>query len=256
MQFIDTHCHIDFSVFDGDRRHILENCRSLGVVRLLVPAVSFENWQRVLTLSGSTPEISPAIGIHPCFLNNAEFEHLDNLARLLIANRKNVIAVGEIGLDRAVDIPAEKQHFFFKRQLALAFDLELPVMLHSRQMNDEIITALKQYNISRGVVHGFAGSLQQAQRLWAQGMHLGVGGIITYPRAAKTRKTLAIMPLQSLLLETDAPDMPVCGFQGLRNTPERIPIIFAALCKLRSEPPEIIAAQLYENSVSTFGLDS
>ena len=134
----------------------------------------------------------------------------------------------------------------------MAVDYDLAVIVHSRRMNDEVTAGLRQFKIRRGVVHGFSGSLQQARNIWALGVRLGVGGVITYARAVKTRKTLAAMPLQAMLLETDAPDMPVYGYQGQANSPERIPLIFDALCKLRSEKPAVIAEQLCKNAQDTF----
>ena len=253
-QFIDTHCHIDFPGFDHDRDQVLENCRKQGICNWVVPSVGRENWQRVLKLKGAVSGVSVALGIHPCFLENADLSHLDELAGLLRANRDKLVAVGEIGLDRAVNIPLARQQEYFRDQLALAAEQKLAVMLHSRRMNDEIVAGLKYFQIERGVLHGFSGSLQQARKIWSLGVRLGVGGVITYARAKKTRAALAVLPLQALVLETDSPDMPVCGFQGQRNTPERLPLIFNALCKLRPEDPQKIAEELYWNSVDTFNL--
>jgi TatD DNase family protein len=252
MQFIDTHCHFDFAQFDGRRHQILESCRAFGLSKIVVPSVGIDNWDKVIKLAETLPEVEVALGIHPCFLAGADLSLLNDLERVIKLNRKHLVAVGETGLDRMVDVSLEKQKAFYSRQLALAADFDLAVIVHSHRMNDEVTLGLRQHKIERGVVHGFAGSLQQAEKIWALGVCLGVGGVITYVRANKTRKAIAAMPLQSLLLETDAPDMPVCGYQGQANSPERIPLIFAALCQLRSEEPEIIAEQLCKNAHHTF----
>jgi TatD DNase family protein len=114
---------------------------------------------------------------------------------------------------------------------------------------------LRRHNLPRtGVVHGFAGSYQQAEAFIKLGYYIGVGGTITYPRASKTRQVMARLPLASLLLETDAPDMPLAGFQGQPNRPERLPDTFQVLCSLREEPPQLIAESIYRNSQTLFAL--
>jgi len=251
-RFVDTHCHLDFPAFEKQPLRLLANCEKLGVSKILVPAVGRQNWQDVLALAGLYPQVEAALGIHPCFLACADVKHLDELAALICAKRNMIVALGEIGLDRAADIAAEKQQLFFCRQLRMAAEFDLPVMIHSRRMNDEVAAAIKQIPVRSGVVHGFSGSLQQAHKLWALGMKLGVGGVITYTRANKTRRAIAEIPLEALVLETDAPDMPLSGFQGQDNTPERLPMVFDVLCKLRPETSDKIAEQLYQNSISLF----
>lgn len=251
-RFIDTHCHLDFPAFEKPPFRLLANCEKLGIGKILVPAVGRQNWHDVLVLAEAYPQVSAALGIHPCFLACADVKDLDDLAALIRAKRNMIVALGEIGLDRAADISAQKQRIFFYRQLSMAAEFDLPVMIHSRRMNDEVAAAIKQIPVRSGVVHGFSGSVQQAHKLWALGMKLGVGGVITYSRASKTRRAIAEIPLEALVLETDAPDMPLSGFQGHDNTPERLPMVFDVLCKLRSEEPEKIAQQLYRNSMSLF----
>ena len=251
-RFIDTHCHLDFPAFEKPPLQLLANCRKLGISRILVPSVGPDNWHDVLALADTYPEVNAALGIHPCFLATAEYKHIDELAALIQSVRSRIVALGEIGLDRVADISAEKQRFFFNRQLDLAAEFNLPVMIHSRRMNDEVATAIKRCSIKKGVVHGFSGSLQQADKLYGLGMKLGLGAVITYDRAKKTRRAVAEIPLDALVLETDAPDMPVSGFQGEDNSPERLPLIFEALCELRPEQPDEIAQQLYRNSTALF----
>lgn len=168
-----------------------------------------------------------------------------------------MIAIGEVGLDRYRDEPQfAKQERFLEAQLRLAKRYDLPVILHSRRTHDTLAMHLKRQDLPRtGVVHGFAGSLQQAERFVQLGYKIGVGGTITYPRASKTRDVMARLPLEALLLETDAPDMPLNGFQGQPNRPEQAARVFDVLCELRPEPAEAIAEALYHNTTTLFTLE-
>lgn len=167
---------------------------------------------------------------------------------------QKLVAVGEIGLDLYRDDPQfDKQERLLEAQLKLAKRYELPVILHSRRTHDKLAMHLKRHALPRtGVVHGFSGSVQQAERFVQLGYKIGVGGTITYPRASKTREVMAQLPLDSLLLETDAPDMPLNGFQGQPNRPEQVVRVFDVLCKLRPEPADVIADALYRNTTALF----
>ncbi|HCM9443956.1 TPA: TatD family hydrolase, partial [Enterobacter cloacae subsp. cloacae] len=174
-----------------------------------------------------------------------------------LQTRENkLVAMGEIGLDLYRDNPHfERQQTILDAQLRLAKRHDLPVILHSRRTHDKLAMHLKRIDLPRkGVVHGFSGSLQQAQRFIELGYKVGVGGTITYPRASKTRDVIAQLPLSALLLETDAPDMPLNGFQGQPNRPEQAARVFTTLCELREEPETEIADALLENTRALFGI--
>ena len=163
---------------------------------------------------------------------------------------------GEIGLDLFGDDPQfERQQWLLDEQLKLAKRYDLPVILHSRRTHDKLAMHLKRHDLPcTGVVHGFSGSLQQAERFVQLGYKIGVGGTITYPRASKTRDVIAKLPLASLLLETDAPDMPLNGFQGQANRPEQAARVFDVLCELRREPADEIAQALLNNTYTLFNV--
>ena len=147
----------------------------------------------------------------------------------------------------------KKQCEYLEAQLALSKRFNLPVNLHSRKSHDALFSFLKKAQLPRtGVVHGFAGSYDQAKRFVDLGYKIGVGGTITYARANKTREAIKKLPLDSLLLETDSPDMPVFGYQGQPNRPERLKVSFEALCTLRSESPLSIAETIWQNSLQLF----
>lgn len=254
--FIDTHCHFDFPPFCGDETQSIQRAALAGVRRIIVPAVEAERFERVLALANGHPQLLAALGLHPVAIARHDDQGLALLEHYLRQAPARLVAIGEIGLDDYIDRPLmERQIALLDAQLQLAKRYDLPVILHSRRTHDRLAMILRRHQLpSTGVVHGFAGSYEQALAFTKLGYYLGVGGTITYARANKTRQAMARLPLTRLLLETDAPDMPVSGFQGQPNRPERLRITFEALCQLRPEPPELIADTLYRNSLDAFGL--
>ena len=253
-RFIDTHCHFDFPPFTGDESASLQRACEAGVGSIIVPATEAANFTRVLALAQTYPPWFAALGIHPIVIEHHNDDALDRLQQVLEKRPQKLVAVGEIGLDLYRDDPQfDKQERVLDTQLQLAKRYELPVILHSRRTHDKLAMHLKHHALPRtGVVHGFAGSMQQAERFVQLGYKIGVGGTITYPRASKTREVMARLPLESLLLETDAPDMPLNGFQGQPNRPEQVVGVFDVLCQLRPEPADVIAEALYRNTTTLF----
>ncbi|MEG0100113.1 MAG: metal-dependent hydrolase [Citrobacter sp.] len=253
-RFIDTHCHFDFPPFTGDESASLQRACEAGVGSIIVPATEAANFTRVLALAQTYPPLFAALGLHPIVIEHHNDDALDRLQQVLEKRPQKLVAVGEIGLDLYRDDPQfDKQERVLDAQLQLAKRYELPVILHSRRTHDKLAMHLKHHALPRtGVVHGFAGSMQQAERFVQLGYKIGVGGTITYPRASKTREVMARLPLESLLLETDAPDMPLNGFQGQPNRPEQVVGVFDVLCQLRPEPADVIAEALYRNTTTLF----
>ncbi|TKB44531.1 TatD family hydrolase [Thalassotalea mangrovi] len=250
MLFTDSHCHFDFPEFSGLRTDIARQIRELGVHRIIVPGVSAAHWQRQFDTCRQFAPCYFAFGIHPWWVEDAKEEDLTLLPDYLLHNK--VIAVGEIGLDAKIDNMAKQQEFF-QAQLAIARSADLPVLIHHRRTHHLIQPLLKQYALPRGgVIHAYSGSFQQAMTYVELGFKLGVGGTITYERAQKTRDAIARVPLTSLLLETDAPAMPLAGRQGEINSPAYLPEVFRQLCQLRSEPEDLIAHQLEQNCQQLF----
>ncbi|KAA8999486.1 metal-dependent hydrolase [Affinibrenneria salicis] len=256
MTFIDTHCHFDFPPFSGHEAQSLAQAAAAGVGRIIVPTVTADYFPRVLALAAQYAPLYAAIGLHPLYIAQHDDAALARLERTLEQRPPKLAAVGEIGLDRYMDEPQfDRQRALLESQLRLAKRYDLPVILHSRRTHDHLAQMLRRISLPRnGVVHGFAGSAEQALAFVRLGYLIGVGGTISYERASKTRRAIARLPLTSLLLETDAPDMPVAGYQGQPNRPERIRDIFHALCQLRSEPPGAIAAALRQNTLRLFNL--
>lgn len=256
MELIDTHCHLDFEPLSGvSNPEYLQLTLALAqaekVSTIIVPAVTSSRWQAVLDVCAAPSPVKrfAALGLHPCFLN----EHLDNdLERLeaALGQHSEIKAVGETGLDRYIDDPDfERQLELFERQVVLAKQFNLPLLMHGRRAVDQVIKTLRQHQPGAGgVLHAFSGSEQQAKQLWDLGISIGIGGTITYERAQKLRRVVQAVPLESILLETDAPDMPMQGFQGEPNWPHRVGYAARTLAELRSESVERIAEQTTANA--------
>ncbi|WP_370555939.1 TatD family hydrolase [Edwardsiella tarda] len=255
---IDTHCHFDFAPFCGDVSVSLQRARAAGVQAIIVPSVAADRFTQVLALAHAHPMLYAALGLHPLYVEQHHDEDVARLEQALAQRDPAIVAVGEIGLDHydPVQQPA-RQLALLQAQLSLAQRYELPVILHSRRSHDLLAQTLRRRPLARtGVVHGFSGSLSQAEAFVRLGYAIGVGGTISYERAKKTRAVMATLPLHALVLETDAPDMPLAGFQGQANRPEQLARVFAALCQLRPESPEAIAEALYRNTQRLFSLPS
>ena len=248
----DSHCHLDAAEFDADRPAVLARARDAGVARQLVPAVDRASWDAIRTLCAAEPGLRPAYGLHPMFLDRHQPGHLDELRDWLAAERP--AAVGECGLDFFVEgLDPDSQRLYFRGQLELARDFDLPVVLHARRAVEEVISTLRDVGGLRGVVHSWSGSEEQARQLFGLGFCLGIGGPVTYERARRLRRTVASMPLDSLLLETDAPDQPDADWRGQRNEPARLRQVLEVVAQLRGQPAAAIAEATSANALRLFG---
>lgn len=251
-ELFDSHCHFDAAAFDPDRPAVLARARAAGVRRQLVPAVSRAGWEKLRDLCAADDGLHPAYGLHPMYLGEHQPAHLDELERWLADERP--AAVGECGLDHFVEgLDPGAQRVYFIRQLELARAFDLPVVLHARRAVDEVIAALRRIGGLRGVVHSWSGSDEQARQLFGLGFHLGIGGPVTFARAQRLRRTVAAMPIEWLLLETDAPDQPGEGHRGERNEPALLAEVLAVVAELRGEPPGAVAAATAANAARLFG---
>ncbi|HEX7769860.1 MAG TPA: TatD family hydrolase, partial [Dokdonella sp.] len=215
---VDTHCHLDATAFDPDRSGVIARAQAAGVGAQVIPAIELAGFAALRDLCASQPGLHPAYGLHPMFLDRHRPGHLDDLARWL--EREPAVALGECGLDHYVEgLDREQQRMYFERQLRLARELDLPVIVHARHAVEETLAAIRRTGGLRGVVHSYSGSAEQARQLWDLGFLLGVGGPVTYERARRLRAIVATMPIDRLLLETDAPDQPLQAHRGERNEP-------------------------------------
>jgi TatD DNase family protein len=253
LDLVDTHAHLDDDSFDADRAAMLGRASEAGVRRWIVPAIDRGNWETIEGLCAAREGVFPAYGLHPLLTATHRDEDLAELPDWLDGH--GAIAVGEIGLDFYVDgLDPARQREVFVRQLAIAKDHDLPVIVHARRAFEETIHTLRRVGGLRGVVHSFSGSKEQARQLFDLGFHLGIGGPVTYDRANRIRRVVAAMPLEWLLLETDSPDQPCAHHRGERNEPAFMTDVLETIASLREESAEDIAAATTANAVKLFQL--
>jgi TatD DNase family protein len=253
LQLVDTHCHLDVSEFDADRDAVIARAQAAGVRQMVVPAVDAPHWEGLAHLCRSRTGLYPALGMHPVYWQQHLPEHLGALAEAIETWRP--VAVGEIGLDFFIrDTDREVQRRLLAAQLDIARDAGLPVILHVRKAHDEMLAMLRRHRVKGGVAHAFNGSLQQADAYLELGFKLGFGGMLTYERSRKIRALAKALPIQAIVLETDAPDMTVASHHGQRNSPEYLPECLQALAEVREEAPELLARQTSDNARDVLGL--
>ena len=265
MQFFDSHCHFDFPEFDPDRAEVWQRAGVSGVKAMAMPGVYPEQWARLIKLSLATEGFCFAFGIHPCWIHQVDVDaeslklYEDQIAILVknipIGAQNKFIAIGECGLDKTIELPLSQQLAVFGWHIHLANHWQKPLIIHSLKTHNELIAFCKKNKPKYGgVVHAFSGSYETAMQLIDLGFCLGIGSTITYERAQKTRATVARVPVECLVLETDGPDMPLCGQQGRRNDPENIARVAQVLAELRGENVDALAAQVWINTNRLFQL--
>lgn len=253
MELFDTHCHLDVPEFAADRDKVLANTRAAGVSRLVIPAVTEAGWEHLLAFCHSEAGLYPALGLHPVFTDQHLDAHIERLRERIVQQRP--IAVGEIGLDFFIPDPErERQVELFEAQLAVAEEFCLPVLVHVRKAHDQVLQSLKKFSLPGGIAHAFNGSLQQAEQYLELGFCFGFGGMLTFERSKKIRRLAAELPLDSIVLETDAPDMTTAAHHGERNSPEYLPEVLSALAEVRKESAELLALQTTANALKLFDL--
>ena len=247
----DSHCHFDADVFAPSRDAVWRDCQQVGIRQLLIPGTNPQQWRHATRLANVYEGIVMAAGLHPWWLASSSLPSVDEWQQYL--QLPCCVAIGECGLDALIDVPMDQQRQVFVQHLQMAVELSMPLIVHVRACHNETLALLKEYApASGGVIHGFTGSYELAMQYWRMGFYLGIGGSITYTRAQKTRAMAASVPLEALLLETDAPDMPLAGFQGQANSPLRLLDVAHQLAELRSESLAKVALQTTQNSCQLF----
>ncbi len=256
MRLIDTHCHFDEPDFADDRSLLVDKMSALGVSDLIFPAISAKHWPRLRDICATSPHFHASYGLHPVYL--AEHTPADLVSLRHWLKQEQLVAIGECGLDFFLpELDIAQQESLFTTHLILAREFELPLIIHARRSLDCVLKHIRRFSDKKnlgGVIHSFAGSQQQADMLIKLGFYLGVGGTVTYPRAQRLRQVLANVPLERLLLETDAPDQPDSAWRGKRNDPTRLPVIAASLAELQGESLEHIAEITTANALHLFKL--
>lgn len=248
----DSHVHLDAPEFDADRPEVLRQARAAGVDELLIPAVTAAGWQKLRDLCAADPALYPAYGLHPCYLS----QHSDGDVALLEdwLHAHPAAAVGECGLDGLEPaLDRERQLRMLHGQFEIAHRFDLPLVLHARRAFAQVIAALRAFGKPlRGVVHSFSGSLEQAYELRRLGFSVGIGGPVTYERARRLHHTVAALPIECLLLETDAPDQPGAQHRGRRNEPSFIVEVLECVAALRHEDSAELARATTANARCLF----
>ena len=256
MELIDSHTHLDFPDFDADRAEVLSRSRQLGVRRMVVLGVYQQNWQRLWDLVQTDADLFAAFGLHPVYLDDHRPADLTELGDWLtrLNGHRQLCAVGEIGLDYFLEqLDRERQQSLFEAQLKLAVDFQLPALLHVRRSHAAVIATLKRIRLPRGgIIHAFAGSQEEAREYIKLGFKLGLGGAPTWPQALRMHKVIAQLPLESVVLETDSPDMAPAMYPGQRNSPQHLPAICSALAELMGISPSALAEASTRNACEVF----
>lgn len=261
MRLLDTHCHINFDSYDGDRDDVIMRAGEAGVTRIINPAVDLESSDAALAMATKYPGMFAAVGIHPNSSKDFEPSWIDTIAEL--AAQPKVVAIGEIGLDYHWDeSPKAKQFEAFEAQLALAAKLELPVIIHNREASDDMITILEKWATTLpaslrerpGVLHSFSAPKAIAERAINIGFYLGFTGPITYKNADDLRRIAASVPLERIVVETDGPFLTPTPHRGKRNEPAYIPLIADRLAALRQISLEALAEATTANAERLFNL--
>jgi TatD DNase family protein len=255
--WIDTHCHLDAAEFGAEGLDVARRAGEAGVSMLVIPAVDRSDFGIVAELSAAAPNVCYSLGIHPIFVPNAQDDDLRVLRESVEAamGDPNFVGVGEIGLDFFIpmlctpEMRARQEHFL-REQLRIARDFDLPVLMHVRRSQDQVLKHVRQIRPAGGIAHAFNGSFQQAGNFIDLGFRLGFGGAMTFTRALQIRRLAAELPLDAIVLETDAPDIAPAWVHPARNSPEQLPAIGRALAELRGVDEAEICDATHRNALA------
>lgn len=250
----DTHAHYDDERFDADRGELLASMPENGVGLIVDPGCDLESSRRALAIAERFPHVYAAVGYHP--ENCAPFVPEDIETLRALAAHPKAVAIGEIGLDYhwEENPPREFQHDVFRRQLALAVELALPVIVHDRDAHADCLSIVREFPAARGVFHCYSGSVEMARELWKLGWYVGFDGPLTYKNARKTAEVAREAPLDRILLETDAPYLAPVPVRGARNDSRNLRYVAEALASLRGLSAETVIEATSANGRRLFGL--
>ncbi len=259
MDLIDTHAHLDAEAFSTDLEDVLSNARVAGVSRIFTIGITLETSRNALALAKAHQQVSAVVGIQPNYAAEAGAKDMAEIEAML--SHPKVVGIGETGLDRYWDFaPLELQADFFRAHLRLAFQYDLPFIIHCRDAEDDVIAVLNEFadrQPFRGVMHSFCGSPTSAQSCLAMGLHLSFSGMLTYKKNTELREIAKSVPLDRLLIETDAPYLVPTPKRGKvkRNEPAFVEHTARVLADVHNLTPEEMATQTAKNSRTLFGAD-
>ena len=251
-QLIDSHCHLDFEVFDSDRKQVLQRAKNNYITDIIIPGTTSQHWQRISKLCNNK-NLHACYGLHPYWVNTHTQNDIIKLEHFIDNNRP--VALGECGLDfRPQQASKKKQIKYYEAQLDIAEHHQLPVIIHSVRATEVIIQSIKKRNNLTGMIHSFSGSLEQAKQLIDLNFYISISGSVTYENAKKIRTVAETIPLTSLLLETDAPDQPDQKNLNSRNEPSYLINTLDEVAQLREESRDNIARQTILNAKKLFDI--
>ncbi len=254
MEIIDVHCHLEAEEFNSDLEKVLNEARSAGIIKFITSSVIPEQWEKSLELSQKYPEVECTWGVHPWYVKE---EYFPELNRLLSDSANKIVGVGEIGLDLKIDKPSyELQEKFFIRQLEIAKELNLPVVIHCRGAFSQLIGIIHKIGMPErgGIVHAFKGSIEIVEQLIPHNIYFSFGCGITYRYSSKREKILSRVYPDYIVVETDSPDIPPAGQSGSRNVPSNITMVLSALSEYLKTSTVEIAKHTTENAKKIFNL--
>jgi TatD DNase family protein len=252
MRLIDSHAHLDFRQFDDDRESVIQRAREVGLVAIVNIGTDLASSRATVALAEQHDFIYATVGIHPHSAKTVTPAVLDELRAL--AGHRKVVAVGEIGLDYYRDLsPRPVQRQAFADQLALATDLGLPVVIHSREAHDDVIAALRGWE-GIGVMHSYSAGPGRLEEVLELGLCVGISGPVTFPKADALRAVAAAVPLERLLVETDCPYLTPEPYRGRRNQPAYVQYVVEAVARARGMPAEAVARATADNVRRLFSI--
>jgi len=250
---IDSHAHYDHKQFNPDRDAVLKSLPGQGISAVINVGCDLKSSQASVKLAEAYSYVFATVGVHPHDAKSLSEEVLKKLKAL--CSHEKVVAYGEIGLDFFHNFsPADVQRHWFKRQLEMAGELNLPVVIHSRDANDEVFSIIQNSSVRKGVIHSFSGDAALALAYVELGFHIGIGGVITFDKTGKLKEAAAAIPLEKILLETDCPYLTPAPHRGKRNNSSYLTFVAAEIAKVKCISPEAVNTQTSENAKTLFGI--
>ena len=255
MAIFDTHAHYDSGGFNADRDEVVASLPAAGVQLVVNPGCDVESSRKAVELAEKYPHIYAAVGIHPGDCAGTDDAALAEIREL--AGHQKVVAIGEIGLDYYWEDnpPKEFQQMVFRRQIELALELDLPVIVHDREAHGDSMDIILEYPDLRGVFHCYSGSPEMAQELLKRGWYLGFDGPITYKNAKRAPEVVAITPLDRIVIETDAPYLTPVPYRGKRNDSRYLPYVLEKLAEWKGISVEEMERITWENGLRLYGME-
>lgn len=249
--YFDSHAHFDDKKYDDDRHELLKEMFDNNVDYIINAGSDIRSSLFGIKLANQYANLFAAVGVHPHEVENMTNKDMESLREFV--KEEKVVAIGEIGLDYYYDFsPRDKQRFWFKEQLALAKELDMPVIIHSRDAAQEVFDIIEKSGVRKGVIHSYSGSYQMALDYINMGFYIGIGGVVTFNNAKKVVETVEKIPIQRILTETDSPYLSPVPVRGTRNNSQNIKYICEKIGEIKQISPDMVAEIASENAKDLF----